>query len=151
MTSTLFPHAASAGASVVLGLLAGCARETPPAPPVPAVYVSTVRNDSGAASRLLSGSVRPRVESELAFRTGGRVMARQVDVGETVRAGQVLARLDPADLQLGVGAAAEQLRAAEVDAAQTASDAARRRGGGPAAPRRSTSWTCSAAGPPMRC
>lgn len=125
MTSTLRFHPASASATVVLVLLVGCARETPPAPPVPAVFVSTVRNDSGAASRLLSGTVRPRVESDLAFRTGGKVVARQVDIGQTVRAGQVLARLDPTDMQLGVDAAAEQARAADVDAAQAASDAAR--------------------------
>jgi len=37
----------------------------------------------------------------------------------------VLARLDPADVQLGVDVAAEQLRAADVDATQAASDAAR--------------------------
>ncbi len=128
MTSDKSSRAAAGGALVMLPLLvmlAGCVREAPPAPPLPAVFVSTVRNDNGAAMRLLSGSVRPRVESELAFRTGGKVVARQVDIGQSVRAGQVLARLDPADLQLGVDVAVEQLRAAEVDATQAASDAAR--------------------------
>jgi len=125
MNPSIPSHAAAVGALATLALLAGCAREAPPAPPLPAVFVSTVRNDSGAALRQLSGSVRPRVESELAFRTGGKVVARQVDIGQTVRADQVLARLDPADVQLGVDVAAEQLRAAEVDATQAASDAAR--------------------------
>jgi len=125
MTSIFRSHAVPGCVLVTLALLAGCAREAPPAPPLPAVFVSTVRNDSGAALRLLSGSVKPRVESELAFRTGGKVVARQVDIGQTVRTGQILGRLDPADLQLGVDAAAEQLRAADVDATQAASDAAR--------------------------
>ena len=125
MTPPLRSFAALAGTLITLALLAGCAREAPPVTPAPLVFVSTVRNDTGTDLQLLSGSIRPRVESELAFRTGGRVVARQVDVGQTVRAGQPLARLDPADVQLGVDAAAEQLRAAEVDATQAASDAAR--------------------------
>lgn len=108
-----------------LALLAACGGPAVSEPAVPAVYVSTVRNDNGGRARVLSGSLRPRVETELAFRTGGKVVARQVELGQTVRAGQVLARLDPADLQLAVDAAAEQLRAAEVDAVQAASDAAR--------------------------
>ena len=77
MTSSI-PYPASAGRALVmlallvlLASMAGCAREAPRAPPLPAVFVSTVRNDNGAELRLLSGSVKPRVESELAFRTGG--------------------------------------------------------------------------------
>lgn len=106
-------------------LLAACSPK-PAAPPlVPSVFVSPVRNDSGATQRVLFGSVRPRVEADLSFRTGGKVTARLVELGQNVRAGQPLARIDPADYQLAVQAAAEQQRAAEVDAAQAASDAAR--------------------------
>jgi RND family efflux transporter MFP subunit len=106
-------------------LLAGCAPE-PAAPPiVPSVFVSPVRNDSGTAQRVLFGSVRPRVEAELGFRVGGKVTARLVELGQAVRAGQALARIDPADYQLALQAATEQQRAAEVDAVQAASDAAR--------------------------
>ena len=106
-------------------LLAACSPPPAPAPVVPSVFVSPVRNDSGASQRVLSGSVRPRVEAELSFRTGGKVTARLVELGQAVRAGQALARLDPADYQLAVQAADEQQRAAEVDAVQAASDAAR--------------------------
>jgi RND family efflux transporter MFP subunit len=48
-----------------------------------------------------------------------------VEVGDVVKAGQVLARLDPVDYQLGVSAAADQVQAASVDAQQSASDEAR--------------------------
>lgn len=108
-----------------LWLPAACA--PPPAPPpiVPSVFVSTVRNDSGSTERVLSGSLRPRVESDLSFRAGGKVLARTVELGQAVRAGQVLGRIDAADYQLAVQAAIEQQRAAEVDATQSASDAAR--------------------------
>lgn len=106
-------------------LLAACSPKPAAPPAVPSVFVSPVRNDSGAAQRVLFGSVRPRVEADLSFRTGGKVTARLVELGQSVRAGQALARIDPADYELAVQAAAEQQRAAEVDAVQAASDAAR--------------------------
>jgi RND family efflux transporter MFP subunit len=52
---------------------------------------------------------------------------RLVEVGDAVKAGQALARLDPADYQLAVSAAADQVQAASVDAQQAASDEARLR------------------------
>jgi RND family efflux transporter MFP subunit len=105
--------------------LAACSPKPTAPPVVPAVYVSPVRNDSGSVQRVLFGSVRPRVEVELAFRTGGKVTERLVEVGQSVRAGQALARIDPIDYELAVQAAAQQQRAAEVDAVQSGSDAAR--------------------------
>jgi RND family efflux transporter MFP subunit len=53
------------------------------------------------------------------------VVERLAEVGDSVKAGQVLARLDPADYQLAVKAAADQVQAASVDAQQAASDEAR--------------------------
>jgi multidrug efflux system membrane fusion protein len=105
--------------------LAACSKPDAPAPSLPAVYVTTVHNDSSGSERTLSASLRPRIESEVSFRVGGKVATRLVDVGQTVRAGQVLAQLDAADYQLGVAAAAEQLKTAHIDAEQAASDAAR--------------------------
>ena len=107
------------------GLFAACAPKPAAPPVVPSVFVSTVRNDSGATQRVLFGSVRPRVEADLSFRAGGKVTARLVELGQGVRTGQALARIDPADYQLAAQAAEEQQRAAEVDATQAASDAAR--------------------------
>jgi RND family efflux transporter MFP subunit len=106
-------------------LLAACNKPPKPAPVVPAVYVTPVKWVSEAGARRFSATLAPRMESDLAFRAGGKLVERRVDVGQAVRAGQPLARLDAADYQLGVEAAAEALRAAEVDAAQSASDAAR--------------------------
>ena len=114
--------------SLVLSALAVLSACSPPAEkpaPLPAVYVTPVHNDHGEDVRILSGAVRPRIESHLAFRAGGKVTARLVDIGQQVRAGQPLARIDAADYQLAADAAAEQLRAAQVDATQAASDAAR--------------------------
>lgn len=108
-----------------VGLLAGCAPEPAAPPGVPSVFVSPVRNDTGAAQRLLFGSVRPRVEAELSFRASGMVTARLVELGQAVRAGQVLAHIDPADYERAAQAATAQERTAEVDAAQAVRDAAR--------------------------
>jgi RND family efflux transporter MFP subunit len=106
-------------------LLAGCSE--PPARPaiVKPVFVTTVAPAQSALSRTFTSVVRARVESDLGFRTGGKVVERLVDVGDQVKAGQVLARLDPADHQLAVKAAADQVQAAAVDAQQAASDEAR--------------------------
>ena len=111
-----------AAASLVL---AGCSE--PPAPRAAAkpVFVTTVAPTASAQTRTFTSVVRPRVESELGFRTGGKVVERLVDVGDSVKAGQVLARLDPADYQLAVSAASDQVEAAAVDARQAASDEAR--------------------------
>lgn len=119
------PRVLACAALGVAGVLTACAPKPAPPPVVPSVYVSPVRNESGAAQRVLFGSVRPRVEADLSFRTGGKVTERLVELGQRVRAGQALARIDPADYQLAVQAAAEAQRAAEVDAVQASSDAAR--------------------------
>lgn len=117
--------AISAVSLVGVFALAACSPPPSSAPHVPAVYVSTVRNDGGTALRVMPGSLRPRVESALSFRAGGKVLARSVELGQTVRAGEVLGRIDAEDYELAVQAAVEQQRAAEVDAAQAARDAAR--------------------------
>jgi RND family efflux transporter MFP subunit len=62
---------------------------------------------------LLTGEVRARHEVDLAFRVGGKIQARLVDIGSEIRAEQELARLDPQDLQLNTQAAQAQLTAAE--------------------------------------
>jgi RND family efflux transporter MFP subunit len=106
-------------------LMTGCSE--PPAPPALAkpVFVTTVAQTASTQTRSFTSVVRARVESDLAFRTGGKVVERLVETGDRVKAGQVLARLDPADYQLAVKAAADQVQAAAVDAQQAASDEAR--------------------------
>ncbi len=118
--TALFIAIAAAGT-----LLAACG--APPAPVAVAkpVFVTPVAPAAAAQQRTFTAVVRARVESELAFRTGGKVVERLVEVGDVVKAGQPLARLDPADYQLAVSAAADQVQAASVDAQQAASDEAR--------------------------
>jgi RND family efflux transporter MFP subunit len=89
------------------------------------VFVTTVSDAASTQTRAFTAVVHARVETELGFRTGGKVVERLVEVGDAVKAGQPLARLDPADYQLAASAAADQVQAASVDAQQAASDEAR--------------------------
>lgn len=70
----------------------------------------------------LSGEVRPRIESRLGFQVGGRLAERRVDLGQRVKAGDVLARIDPSDLKLQESAARSQLAAARTESEQAAID-----------------------------
>jgi len=106
-------------------LLTACGQPPAPAAAVKPVFVTTVTPANAVQTRSFTSVVRARVETELGFRTGGKVVDRLVEVGDSVKAGQVLARLDPADYQLAVKAAADQVQAASVDAQQAASDEAR--------------------------
>ncbi len=116
------------GTTIILALttgLVGCGKEAPPQAKPHPVLVVTAHNAYSGNERTFTGVVRARHESELGFRTGGKVVARMVEVGQTVIAGQALARLDAADYELAVHAAEDQLQAARVDAEQAASDEAR--------------------------
>lgn len=69
-----------------------------------------------------AGEVRAREESALSFRVGGKLIERRVDVGAHVDAGQVLAVLDPGDLEAQARAAQAQLVAAEAEYGRARAD-----------------------------
>ena len=75
------------------------------------------RND-GSVNAVYSGEIVPRHESQLGFRIAGKVVARLVDVGATVKRGQPLMRLAPEQEALHVAAAAADVDAARSRAAQ---------------------------------
>lgn len=86
-------------------------------------FVKTVAVRTAVAGEIrLSGTVRARNETPLAFQVGGRVVQRLVDAGERVTAGQVLFELDPHDLQQGVRAAEADLAAADTAVATAAAE-----------------------------
>ncbi len=100
--------------ALALGLSA-CSRQDAQSEAVtPAPWVRTVAIESaGAGQLLLSGTVRARHETPLAFQIGGRLLARQVEAGQSVKAGQLLFALDPRDVAATEQASAAQLAAAE--------------------------------------
>ncbi|MFO1319894.1 MAG: efflux RND transporter periplasmic adaptor subunit [Burkholderiales bacterium] len=92
-------------------ILAGCKAEAPPPNPPRAVNVVRVGALEADPGNRYAGEVRARYETPLGFRVPGKVTERHVDVGAVVRRGQVLARLDPVDLQLAAEAARQQVSA----------------------------------------
>ncbi|MBK1657283.1 efflux RND transporter periplasmic adaptor subunit [Paracraurococcus ruber] len=110
--------------------LAGCKAESaaPPQAEAPKpVQVAEVRLAPTTEARAFTGVVKARREADIAFRTGGRITARLVEVGQKVTAGEPLARLDDSDLALAVRAAEADLSAAEAQSRQAGADAARSR------------------------
>jgi RND family efflux transporter MFP subunit len=86
------------------------------------VQVQRVAFQSEDASREYVGVVRARYETDLGFRVAGKITARIVSVGDRVRAGEVIARLDPQDLTLQVESAQAELSAATSNLAQATAD-----------------------------
>jgi RND family efflux transporter MFP subunit len=103
-------------------VLSGCSKPLPAAEPLRAVKVVTVGADVQRASVEYAGEVRARVESRLGFRVAGKIIRRSVELGQRVRAGDVLAQLDPQDYKLSVDAARAQLAAAATNRDLAAAD-----------------------------
>lgn len=96
-------------------LLAACSKPAPPPEPVRAVKVMQVQSDALQTAAEFSGEVRARSESRLGFRVGGKLLSRPAQLGQRVRAGELLAQLDAQDLQLAAEAARAQLAAAQTN------------------------------------
>jgi len=77
------------------------------------VRIAPVHFEEREQSVTVTGEVAARVETDLSFRVGGRITAWFVDVGDTVKEGQVLAELDPEEQTADVEAAEAGVRAAE--------------------------------------
>jgi RND family efflux transporter MFP subunit len=112
MRLTLLPAAIA-----VLCLLVGCKGKEPEVKvEAPRPVRSVVAKLTASADVLsLPGEIRPRIESRLGFRVGGKLLQRNVSVGDRVVLGQVLARLDPTDLAPALQAQQAQLESARTD------------------------------------
>lgn len=95
--------------------LAACQAGEPPAISPRPVSVVTVEPSVMREVVSLAGDVQARKDVDAAFRVGGRMTERGVNVGDRVTAGQVLARLDPATEQNALTAAKATLAAARGD------------------------------------
>src|SRR5262245_50800004 len=106
-------------ALVAATLLAACQAETAPAPRAERpVRVQRVSFEQENTTREFVGVVRARYETDLGFRVAGKIVERVVNVGDRVRVGDVVARLDPKDLKLQVESAEAELAAATSNLAQ---------------------------------
>ena len=103
-------------------VLTACSKPAPPEAPVRSVKVMTVGMGPLQSSVEFAGEVRARVESRLGFRVAGKLSQRAVQLGEHVKAGQLLAQLDAQDYRLAADAARAQLAVAASNRDQAAAD-----------------------------
>ncbi len=107
---------------VAVAMLAACSKPAPTEEPIRAVRVVTVGEASFDATYEFAAEVRARTESRLGFRVAGKMIRRQAELGQRVKAGQVLAQLDPQDYKLAADAAQAQVAAATTNRDLAAAD-----------------------------
>jgi RND family efflux transporter MFP subunit len=110
------PFAAVCIALPLAAVLGACTHK-PPAEPLRAVRTAEVRYDNAGQKNRYVGTVRARHEVDQAFRVGGKVVKRSVEIGH-----DVIAVLDDNDYRLAEEAARQQLAAASAQATQAESD-----------------------------
>jgi RND family efflux transporter MFP subunit len=112
----------------VLALLAGCQRAAEaPAPEIRPVRAITIADRVTSGSIALTGTVQAQNEINQSFRVDGRLIERTVDIGDSVKPGQLIARLDTQNEESGLQAARAQLAAAQAQAIQAESNYQRMR------------------------
>jgi RND family efflux transporter MFP subunit len=119
--------------AILVGLLpfalAACtdaSSSTDPRTQPPLVRIEPIKI-SAQSERSFTGIVAARVQSDLGFRVPGKVLERVVDAGQTVKRGQALMRMDPADLALAMRARQQAVAAAKALVRQTSQDEVRYR------------------------
>ncbi|PXW27640.1 RND family efflux transporter, MFP subunit [Paraburkholderia caballeronis] len=104
-----------AGALALCGslLLAACDKHAPAAPEPRPVVSAVVHADQRAGSASFPGELQARYSTPLSFRVAGKIVERSVRLGDSVKNGQVVARLDPSDYDKNLASAQAQLDAAQ--------------------------------------
>ena len=82
-------------AALIATIITGCNETAPPTPEVRPVRTVTVHDGAQGEIVSLTGQVRAKDQTSLAFRLDGRMIERRVNVGDRLTAGQVVASLDP--------------------------------------------------------
>ena len=110
------------GMMTAAALLCACSPSQPAAQVLRPVRTVELRYGSARESNRYVGTVQSRYEVDQAFRVGGKVVQRRVDVGQSVKEGEVLAVLDDSDYRLAEDAARQARDAAAAQARQADSD-----------------------------
>ena len=112
---------------LALGALAACSKSEEKPPEIIRPVLSVVVEPRTTQTFGFAGSVEPEVSADLAFRLLGRVVSRDVKVGDIVSKGTTIAALDPTALELAVQAAKAELSNAEAQFANAAASEERQR------------------------
>jgi RND family efflux transporter MFP subunit len=94
-------------------LLAACEGEQASVTPAQGVRVLEAAVAQRQRTAEVTGEVRARVQTDLAFRTAGKIVERLVDVGTHVQDGDVIARIDDTQQRADVVSAEANLLAAQ--------------------------------------
>ena len=97
----------------IAAILVGCDKAPPPAPEARPVRTITIERSVEGEPVSLTGQIRAKDQVGLAFRLDGRIIERPVNVGDVLKAGQVVARLDPQNQQNALSSAQANLVAAQ--------------------------------------
>ncbi|ESY77498.1 hemolysin secretion protein D [Mesorhizobium sp. LNHC221B00] len=111
----------------MLGAVASCSKSDEKPPEIIRPVLSMVVEPRTTQIFGFAGSVEPQVSADLAFRLLGRVVSRDVKVGDIVSKGTTIATLDPTALELAVQAAKAELSNAEAQFANAAASEERQR------------------------
>jgi RND family efflux transporter MFP subunit len=115
-----------AGCVTAFLMLAGCSKPAVKDPRLQPPTVEVFKTEAaGSNRRTFTGIVEARVQSDLGFRVGGKILERSVDVGQRVHKGQILMRLDSVDLDLAAAAQQANVEAARARYQQAKADEAR--------------------------
>ncbi|CDX16877.1 Efflux transporter, RND family, MFP subunit [Mesorhizobium plurifarium] len=112
---------------LVLLALAGCSRSEEKPPEIIRPVLSVVIEPKTVETFGFAGSVEPQYSADLAFRLLGRVVSRDVKVGDLVTKGTTIAALDPTALELAVQASKADLSNAQAQFANAAASEERQR------------------------
>ncbi len=98
-------------------LLAGCSEDQAPAAPEVIRHIKhmSLKAKPVEQTRLIAGIISPVVQSNVAFEIGGQIMQMNVSVGDRVKKGDLIAKLDPQTYQLNVRSAESSLLSAEAE------------------------------------
>ncbi|WP_237476955.1 efflux RND transporter periplasmic adaptor subunit [Lichenibacterium dinghuense] len=107
--------------------LAGCEQEAEPPVPVRPVLTTVVAPVTSETFGPFAGTVEPRYSARLGFQIAGRVVARDAEVGDLVKAGQRLAALDAKVPSFALNQAKADVADAEAQNANAAATAARQK------------------------
>ncbi len=124
---------------IVIALVAGRLRSAPTSPSTPAtrrpparphsavkkVRVAAVETASDPRQLRFSGITRAAQRAKLSFSLGARLKSREVEVGDVVKRGQILARLDDNEVKNGLATAAAALAEAQARRGQLERDVER--------------------------
>lgn len=82
---------------------------------VPYVRTVTAGKETIDNTSSYPGEVRGRYESDLAFQVAGKIISRSVNLGDTVKTGDILMRIDPKDIEQSFEASQAAVTAAEAN------------------------------------